>query len=127
MLKLLPNENPGETIRLRKDAVIYLLNQTVHPEGEVTKVHEPEFFELPSWGNQEWWQEAKIGIDSMGRTDWKCFGTCPMLFQITQHGNGDRTTLLSHQNQKAPATHWSVFEALAKVLTSLNIITAKKL
>jgi hypothetical protein len=37
MSKLLPNEDPGETIRPRKDAVIYLSNQTVRPEGEVTK------------------------------------------------------------------------------------------
>lgn len=37
MVKLLPNEDTGETRRLRKDAVIYLLNQTVCPERELTK------------------------------------------------------------------------------------------
>jgi hypothetical protein len=35
--------------------------------------------------------------------------------------------MLSHGNQKAPATHRSGFGALAKVLTSLDFITVKKL
>lgn len=104
MLKLLPNENLGETIRLRKDAVIYLLNQTVHPKGEVTKVHE-----RPSVGNQSFLSCQVGGIRNGGKRQKLVLAAWAELtgnvsepvqccFKSPQRGNGDRTTLLSHRN-----------------------------
>lgn len=110
--------------------MIYLLNQTVHPEGEVKKS-----MKRPSVGNQSLscqdggtrngGKRQKLvlaaGAEPTGNVS-EHVQCCLKSLPATTWKWKLHKAVLSNRHQKVLATHWSGFEALVKVLTSLDHI-----